>query len=72
MRGRFSRAILIVLALALLVSAVAAWRYLRGREPANTLILSGTVEADEIHVGSKVGGRVAQVLVREGQRVKQG
>jgi multidrug resistance efflux pump len=35
-------------------------------------VLSGTIEADEIHVGSKVSGRVAEVLVTEGQEVKQG
>jgi HlyD family secretion protein len=33
---------------------------------------SGTVEARDIHVGSKVGGRVAKVLAREGDRVEAG
>jgi len=33
---------------------------------------SGTVEARNIRVGSKVGGRILQVLVREGDRVKTG
>ena len=32
----------------------------------------GTVEAREIHVGSKVGGRIQEVLVREGDRVEKG
>src|SRR5262249_61034247 len=31
---------------------------------------SGTVEARNIRVGSKVGGRILQVLVREGDRVR--
>jgi HlyD family secretion protein len=31
---------------------------------------SGTVEARDIHVGSKVGGRIAKVLAREGDRVE--
>jgi multidrug efflux pump subunit AcrA (membrane-fusion protein) len=33
---------------------------------------SGTVEARNIRVGSKVGGRIDQVLVREGDRVRPG
>jgi multidrug resistance efflux pump len=33
---------------------------------------SGTVEARDIHVGSKVGGRIAKVLAREGDRVDAG
>jgi len=33
---------------------------------------SGTIETREIRVGSKVGGRVAEVLVREGEEVKAG
>lgn len=34
--------------------------------------VSGFIEADEIRLGSRVGGRVAEVLVEEGQSVKQG
>src|SRR5687768_2822899 len=34
--------------------------------------VSGFIEADEIRVASRVGGRVADVLVHEGQRVKRG
>jgi HlyD family secretion protein len=33
---------------------------------------SGTVEARNIRVGSKVGGRISEVLVREGDRVQPG
>jgi HlyD family secretion protein len=36
------------------------------------LIYSGTVETREIQVGSKVGGRVIEVAVEEGQTVKAG
>ena len=63
------RTIFIGVAIVLLVAVAATWKYLSSREPANRLVLSGTVEADEIHVGSKVGGRVSAVLVREGQDV---
>lgn len=34
--------------------------------------VSGFVEADEIRIGSRVGGRVEKVLVQEGERVAQG
>ncbi len=33
---------------------------------------SGTVQARNIRVGSKIGGRISEVLVREGDRVKPG
>ncbi len=35
-------------------------------------VASGTVEARDIRVGSKVGGRIEQVLVREGDKVEAG
>jgi HlyD family secretion protein len=38
----------------------------------NSLQGSGTVEARNIRVGSKVGGRIEQVLVREGDKVQPG
>jgi HlyD family secretion protein len=36
------------------------------------LLFSGTIETREIRVGSKVGGRVAEVLALEGQEAKAG
>jgi len=39
----------------------------RGQE---TLVASGTLEARNISVGSKVGGRISRVLVHEGDRVE--
>lgn len=44
------------------------WRQSREVPP----IVTGFVEADEIRVGSRVGGRVAEVLVDEGSLVKSG
>ncbi len=35
-------------------------------------VVSGFIEADEIRVGSQVGGRVSHVLVHEGSRVRPG
>ena len=40
-------------------------------EVGGELVLSGVVEADDIHVGSKVGGRVLKVAAKEGQGVKR-
>jgi multidrug resistance efflux pump len=72
MKSRFRKPLIIGLMVLLIVSAIAAWRYVSARQVANQIVLSGTVEADEIHIGSKVGGRIAEVLVKEGQEVKQG
>jgi multidrug resistance efflux pump len=36
------------------------------------LLLSGTIEAQTIQIGSKIGGRVKEVLVKEGDQVKTG
>lgn len=59
-------------ALVILVIATSAWALWGGRTAPNRLTLSGVIEADEIHVGSKVGGRVAETLVQDGQRVAKG
>jgi multidrug resistance efflux pump len=48
------------------LSAAFAWKSRRAPE----LVASGTLEARNINVGSKVGGRVSHVLVREGDRVE--
>jgi len=60
----------LVVVVALLVvgglSAAFAWR----SKGADGLAASGTLEARNISVGSKVGGRVSRVLVREGDRVE--
>jgi multidrug resistance efflux pump len=42
------------------------------KRSSNTLEGSGTVEARNIRVGSKVGGRISEVRVREGESVKAG
>ena len=68
----FRRAILFGVVFLLLLATAAVWKYFGGRASADKLVLSGTIEADEIHVGSKVGGRIAAVLVKEGQEVRQG
>src|SRR5262249_8829082 len=42
------------------------------RERGGELHLHGTVEIQEVRLGSKVGGRVEQVLIREGDLVQPG
>jgi multidrug resistance efflux pump len=68
MRRRIAIALVVVLAL----GALLTFRALRGRAADADLVLSGTIEADDVLVGSRVGGRVAEVLVREGDRVSAG
>jgi len=64
-------AFLITLSAGLLVvgTGYSLW-YFAG--PRSALVLPGIVEADDIHVGSKIGGRVLKVVAREGQTVREG
>jgi multidrug resistance efflux pump len=63
-----SRARLIPLGvLALALFGYGGWRLWQSRQPYEW---SGTVEARTIAVGSRAGGRIKSVLVREGARVK--
>src|SRR6202790_5675183 len=55
----------------LVTAAVVSARWFQRRND-STLQGSGTVEARYIRVGSKVGGRIDKVLVREGDAVKAG
>ncbi len=64
MKGR------IFLGLAVVTALVGSLVYSQHRiTPAHA---SGFIEADEIRLGSRVGGRVLQVLVQEGQHVERG
>ncbi|PYT79059.1 MAG: hypothetical protein DMG40_18010 [Acidobacteria bacterium] len=60
----------LVLAVAAVVAATAVYASWLHRDTA--LVGSGTVEARDIRVGSKVGGRIDKVLVREGDAVQPG
>ena len=59
--------LVVVLLVAVVASLLVTSRYW----PHSTKI-SGFVEADEVRVGSRVGGRVSEVLVVEGQPVSRG
>jgi HlyD family secretion protein len=62
----------IVIAGAVLVLIVALWIVLAIRARRAASEYSGTVETREIQVGSKVGGRVTNVSIEEGQTAKAG
>src|SRR5438132_9068035 len=69
MRGKIVSAILVVLALA--GAAVGAWWYYLRPNP-DELRLPGVVEMQEVRLGSKVGGRVIEVKIREGDPIEKG
>lgn len=52
--------------------AVAAWIYWPFGDSAKSLRLPGTVEVQEVRLGSKIGGRVAEVAVSEGYILQPG
>jgi HlyD family secretion protein len=65
-----NKVVLVGLALValLLVALGAYWPFAHGK----LLVLPGIVEIQEVRLGSKLGGRVAKVLVEEGDEVKPG
>ncbi len=65
------RGVLVPAAVALVAAGTAAWFFWKGR-PAGDLVLSGTIEARDVDVGSLVGGRVETVHVDEGASVRAG
>lgn len=52
-------------------ASILGWLYW-SQSHVQPLIVSGFIEADEVRVGSRVGGRVVDVSVAEGQRVRVG
>src|SRR5262249_53747763 len=53
-------------------AGTAAWYYWPWRGNSDVLRLPGVVEIQEVRLGSKVGGRVAEVHVQEGETVEAG
>jgi len=62
----------ILVVLALLGIALSIAGFVANKPSSNALQGSGTVESRNIRVGSKVGGRISEVRVREGEQVKAG
>lgn len=48
------------------------WQQIQGRLPAGIVQGNGRIEADEIDISTKFAGRVAQLLVQEGEMVSAG
>jgi len=72
-RPRSRRALLIAAIVAAGVIGVIAWRTLSaGAAPDNVITVSGRIESDDSAVAPKLGGRVIEVRVREGDTVKAG
>jgi multidrug resistance efflux pump len=64
-----SSIIVLTVIVAVLGTGYFLWNYAATNR---TLVFSGVIEADHIHVGSKLGGRVLKVVAREGETVKAG
>src|ERR1035438_1281389 len=54
------------------LAAIAALIWWEERPRAQTLVLTGTVDGNEVVVGSKITGRIVTLAVDDGQRVKAG
>ncbi len=64
--------VLPLLLLLLLAAAIGYWKSAQDRLPDGIYMSNGRLEATEVHIASKYPGRLAQVLVREGDQVRQG
>jgi multidrug resistance efflux pump len=56
----------------ILLGSAAAWYFWPRAAGADVLRLPGTVEIQEVRLGSRIAGRVARIEVREGQLVEPG
>ncbi len=63
----------IALLVALVLAGAAAfvgWGLIRDKESSEGLVANGTIEATEVEISSKLPGRLAQLLVKEGDQVQ--
>lgn len=68
-----NRLILLAIAVAVLAAGAYAWTTLRPQGPGDGLVSgNGRIEATEIDVAAKLGGRVQSIVVKEGEFVKAG
>ena len=63
---------IVVVAIVLILAAVGAFLYYRYSQKPQEVVLSGTLEARTVNVGSLVGGRVTKTLIDEGMHVNAG
>ncbi|MFY9226769.1 MAG: efflux RND transporter periplasmic adaptor subunit [Blastocatellia bacterium] len=62
----------LIVIIIILFSIVVMGMYTKSESTKVELLLFGTIEAQEVQIGSKIGGRVIEVLAQEGQIVKKG
>jgi HlyD family secretion protein len=63
---------IVVIPIVILIATVAAFLYYRYSRKPQEVVLSGTLEARTVNVGSLVGGRVTKTLIDEGMHVDAG
>ena len=63
---------IILIALVAAAAMIAGYFYWNASSDSRAIVISGVIEADDIHVGSKIGGRVLKVVAKRGQTVKAG
>jgi HlyD family secretion protein len=67
-----SRVRIVVIPIVIAIAATAAFLYYRHSRQPQEVVLSGTLEARTVNVGSLVGGRVTKTLIDEGMHVDAG
>ena len=63
---------LILIALVVAAAMIAGYFFWNASSNNRAIVISGVIEADDIHIGSKIGGRVLKVVAKRGQTVKAG
>jgi HlyD family secretion protein len=64
--------LVVIIILLISFGIVVTGMYTKSESTKVELLLFGTIEAQEVQIGSKIGGRVIEVLAQEGQVVKKG
>ena len=67
-----SRVRIVVIPIVIIIAAIVAFLYYRHSRQPQEVLLSGTLEARTVNVGSLVGGRVTKTLIDEGMHVVTG
>lgn len=72
-RPRGRRAVIAIALVVVVAAAVVAWRgFFATTLPDEVIVLSGRIEGDVSMIAPKAGGRIRELLVREGDSVKAG
>lgn len=64
--------LVVIIILLISFGIVVTGMYTKSESTKVELLLFGTIEAQEVQIGSKIGGRVIEVFAQEGQIVKKG